>query len=321
MALYSPCPYCGSNNDHGETCDCQKPAPRPEPPHCRLCGLTAAEIPHYQEDAATSDPNEFVKTLRHYDPETNTFECVPCRLKAHELAEGDEPSENEQAMRPIPTCAGCGLSFLDCDAYVSEAEAQGKDPWEFLRGDPCYNPLDYLFLCPDCWNAAGQPVEMIQRNPTAETGLVPFGPQELAPIETELAETINSDALNAPAGDNQNLYTCKYCGQSSFTPGCSCEGAEAEARREAAERGREEAYHDMAELLFPRFIERDDDGYKSDPNFKMFVAVIDRVINDGLVKATFDIDCENKVTFTMKDYQVQMQLTRTIKTAKSASVA
>lgn len=27
---YYECPYCGSNLDHGETCDCQKSTPKPK---------------------------------------------------------------------------------------------------------------------------------------------------------------------------------------------------------------------------------------------------------------------------------------------------
>jgi hypothetical protein len=320
MAQFNKCPLCGSHLDHGEICDCKKPAPRPEPPRCRVCGLTAAEIPHYQEQAETGDPNEFVKNLRHYDPETNTFECVPCRLAVHGLVD-EEHIETEAATepRPIPVCAGCGMSFLDCDAYVSEAERQGKDPWEFLLDDPCYNPTAFLFLCPDCWDAAGRPAEMVQPDKAHETGLI------VRPVR--IPEVVDAPADDAGEGEEavpqakDITYTCKYCGQTSFTPGCNCDGAEAAQRREAAERGREEAYHDMAELLFPRFTERDDEGYKSDPNYKMFVAVIDRVIDGGIAKATMDLDCENKVAITVKDYQVQMQLTRTIKTAKTASVA
>lgn len=38
MAAYYTCPICGSNNDHGETCDCQKQSERENtsqmrPPH------------------------------------------------------------------------------------------------------------------------------------------------------------------------------------------------------------------------------------------------------------------------------------------------
>jgi hypothetical protein len=128
----------------------------------------------------------------------------------------------------------------------------------------------------------------------------------------EICECQKSDAV---------VYPCKYCGQTSFIPGCSCEGAEAEKRRMEAECGRREAYRDMAELLFPRFIEREDDGYESDPNYKLFVATIDQAIDGRISRATFDLDLENKITITAKDWKVQMQLTRTIKTAKTASVA
>ena len=254
-------------------------------------------------------------------------ECPDC---GNHLDHGEPCDCKEQADQSVQSADTDGPGEVDDDqqpAYLSEihcmgcgksAAELGEDP--IAGEDTTYNADARLFLCYNCWVAAGQPEGMVQPDGAAETGLI------VRPVQAP--EVINPDVLFAPPADEEDVpqddtitYTCKYCGQSSFTPGCSCDGAEAEKRREAAERGREEAYRDIAELLFPRFIERDDEGYKSEPNYKMYVAVIDRVIDGGIAKATIDIDCENKVAITVKDYQVQMQLTRTIKTAKTASVA
>lgn len=223
-------------------------------------------------------------------------------------------SKTEPAPRRMPSCRDCGKKFIEVDAYVEEAARQNLDMRSFLRGDPCYNSEKELFLCPDCWEAAGQPMEMVEVEPPADTGLIvrPNCNPEV------IAADADSSEEDIPQSD-EILYSCKHCGQSSFTPGCACDGAEAEQRREAAEHGRESAHRLIAELLFSRFTDRGDDGYKSDPTYKMLVGVVDSVIDNGIVKATLVLDFESKLNISVKELQVQIELVRTLKTARTAS--
>lgn len=334
---YHECPHCGCNLDHGEICTCQKPTLPPEvveaeavelpPIRCARCLKTVDEMTDIIAGAEQGDLTleKHLSRFADWNPEQRVFLCPDCADETGYTEDAGMVHLEDYYHAPLePRCRGCGkrpeeLGYFDTD-QTSEECAAAHSTW---------NPELGIFLCEDCFKAAGCPAGMLMSIEDAAspgTGLIVAAPQGVIPFRQKPAEAINPDVLPAALGDDeepqqQGLYTCKYCGQQSFNPGCACSGAEAEQRREAAERGRENAHRDMAELLFPRFVERDDDGYKSDPDYQMYVAVIDRVIAGGVTKATIDIDCENKVAFTVKDYQVQMQLTRTIKTAKSASVA
>ncbi|MDR0234089.1 MAG: hypothetical protein LBI31_04720, partial [Zoogloeaceae bacterium] len=255
MALSYECPYCHSNLDHGEPCDCRKNVPPeettapPEPemmhqpfrmPHCKDCGKKFIDIEIYVEEAARKGLTirDFLRSDPCYNPHAYLFLCPDCWNAA------GQPTE---MVKPVIRCKGCGRRPEEIEDCVSDAMEAGMPADEFICGDSTYNPVYGLFCCNDCWQEAGYPQGPVQPDEFPETGLVPYGPQGLAIVEADEADvpeetvpidTIHPDVLNAPAGNDEEakLFTCEHCGQTSLNNKCKCKQAKLARTRQSVEK-------------------------------------------------------------------------------------